>query len=116
MLQEYALALARNSSGRELRMSTIESFYYRLKYEKITRVASPITREARESFMRAFGVAPHTQILMEQRLREWRFPLGGEINLGKRWDNHDGDQYPCPPDLYPLMGCHSLITPENLAS
>jgi hypothetical protein len=86
VLQEYALALKRNSSGAKLRFDRESGEWYKyLRESKLYRRMATagydeeITPEARISFFKAFGITPDQQVQYEETLRCWNFPLDGDV-------------------------------------
>jgi hypothetical protein len=116
VMQSYAMALMRNSSGsedmswkflhsrsarqrRSLRKSHIEltaadPMYFRVNRElramnlkQLERLnPQPITDTARISFARAFGITVEEQLEMEQFLDSWKFPITGCQDLQADYD------------------------------
>lgn len=80
VLQEFALAVIRNSGTNELlQFDSIDSLYYRLEREGRTRgEAIPVTQEARESFAKAFGISIPEQRAWEQWFQTWTFSITGD--------------------------------------
>jgi hypothetical protein len=87
VLQEYALALMRNSGTSTLiQWQDTDPLYYRVQRELhahnlkvLKRVApKPIGLGSRESFAEAFGVTIQEQLDAEAFLRDWAFPLEGD--------------------------------------
>jgi hypothetical protein len=86
VLQEYALALKRNSQGAKLRFDkdSGEWFKYLRESKLYKRLADAgydeeITDASRISFQKAFGVTIDQQIQFESTLRSWNFRLDGDV-------------------------------------
>lgn len=86
VLQEWALALVRNSGTEAVvELSESDGLHHRLKAEmRLLRLkgikdvrAAPITEQARLSFSEAFGIPVHEQLSMEAALAGWVFSIGG---------------------------------------
>jgi len=95
VLQEYALALLRNTSGSKDPMKYASMGYKahmsrelaNLRVSNIKHVRpTSITSEARASFARAYGMSEGDQIDLEERLRAWSFVLDDPIYHGAEWD------------------------------
>lgn len=84
VLQEYALALIRNSpGGRVVQRHMVDYEIRRVRLSDAK--AQPITQEARFSFSRAFGIPPSDQLQMEDQLRRWYFdPTADEVGFVAR--------------------------------
>ncbi len=83
VLQEYALALIRNSHGAiPLEFNEADNIWHRVRREVGVDLASvqarPIDDDTRDSFNRAFGISPSQQASMERYLRNWDFELVGD--------------------------------------
>lgn len=87
VLQEYALALIRNSgTDRFMEFDSVDSLFYRIHHELSSRGIKsladvkpmPITDCARLSYACAFGLSPGQQIDIEQQLQKLEFTLKGE--------------------------------------
>lgn len=89
VMQEFGLALMRNSRLKcddVVQLERSEGLWHRLKHETggtdtraLTRWKPiPISRRARWSFARAFGISIERQLLLEEALREWTFNLTGD--------------------------------------
>jgi hypothetical protein len=112
VLQEYALAVLRNAGDvRSLELDEASSIMIRVRRElralglKTVERVKPqtISEVARETFALAFGMEPHNQILLESRLREWKFELRGDVRLPDEWDVPRWDQSPIDqPEVYRL--------------
>jgi hypothetical protein len=94
VLQSYAEALVRNAAtDRITRMSAQDSLWWRvhrdLGVEHMQELAStkarPITQEARQSFQEAFGIDIDAQLLLEEQLAKWTFPLEGTREAHQPW-------------------------------
>lgn len=83
VLQEFALALVRNSGTEDvLALEESDSLFYRVRRELKGRPLSgvkslPVTDLARASFARAFGLLPSEQVQMEEDLRNLTFTVQG---------------------------------------
>jgi hypothetical protein len=89
VLQEYALALIRNSHSDELvEYTEADPMYYRLDAELHAQSldsladarSDPVQECARLSYARAYGVPPALQLAWEQRLREWTIDLDQTVS------------------------------------
>lgn len=96
ILQEYALALRRNSRGAQVRHDKESGEWHRYIRESrlYRRVESggfdlEITDEARLSFSKAFGVSIDQQIDIERTLSQWEFSVEGDIEEPVNWDPLD---------------------------
>lgn len=98
VLQEYALALIRNTSGSKDPMKYATSGMQ----AKITRELAnlgirdasrikpkPVQQCARESFEIAYGLSVYEQILLENKFRSWTFSLEAPQLYGVEWDASD---------------------------
>lgn len=114
ILQEYALALIRNSNSSDvINFTEADSMYYRvgteMKAMKLQELSDAlkldftIMPEARLSFQRAFGVSPHDQCAIEGRLRDWAFDIHctdfrcAPIDISQGWkylEPYDSACYP----------------------
>lgn len=88
VLQEYALALMRNSGTDTIldeRYADVLSLRVKRELKSLSDVMlsrydpKPITDEARMSFLIAFGVSLAEQAWMEQWLRSWTFSFSGDV-------------------------------------
>ena len=100
VLQEYALALARNSNGAKARFDDTSGEWFRyLRESRLYRKAESgvltdeITQDARLSFARAFGIDTPTQIAWERKLRNWNFKLSSTTFLPQELDPSDWYNY-----------------------
>jgi len=91
VLQEYGLALMRNSGTKAiLKIQETDDLWYRITRElgernmkQLARVdPSPPTWEARESFEIAFGISPTDQLVWEELLRNWSFTFNTTTEVG----------------------------------
>jgi hypothetical protein len=110
VLQNYALALLRASSGarpfdkgdffasslalrlkRELKSLPWEVRLCEFNLEKLRKInPQPITEEARLSFQRAFDVSVDEQLSLEQQLDQWTISLVGDVFQFNSWDPTTG--------------------------
>jgi hypothetical protein len=111
VLQEFALALIRNSgTDAVMTWQAIDSLYFRLKYELeemhlhdlSTVRAAPITDTTRLSFFKAFGIGVDDQLAIEHALSTWQFNIDGEVELPSEFDNAHWDS-------------SAIFTPEALS-
>jgi len=93
ILQAYANALRRNSSGAEKRFDKESGEWFRyLRESRLYRrlenagYDEEITQEARESFHLAFDVSPTEQIAIEEKLSRWNFRVDGDVSECETWD------------------------------
>jgi len=93
VLQEYALALARNSSGAKVRHDDSSGEWFRyLRESKLYRKAASgvhsdeITDDARLTFAQAFGIDIPTQYDIEYKLANWNFQVDTTTHSGLSWD------------------------------
>ena len=110
ILQEYALALIRNSHGQRLKWIDVDSGLllrarYELRaenFEDAVYSVSPeaITFEARESFERAWGVSPSEQEMIERILRGWTIDrveaIDFPLELNSRWEDMTAPELQLP--------------------
>lgn len=87
VLQEYALAIMRNSRGAKPRFDTSSGEWFRSIRENrlyrslVDTVDTEITDDARETFSLAWGVSVQRQLDIEQYLRNWTFPVMGDQDV-----------------------------------
>lgn len=93
ILQEYALALARNSHGAKIRHDETSGEWFRyLRESRLYRRAengildNEITEDARYSFFLAFEVTTEDQLLIESRLSTWNFSVEDDYQCEISWD------------------------------
>lgn len=93
VLQEYALALARNSHGAVVRHDDSSGEWFRyLRESRLYRRAesgkidSEISDTARLSFAQAFGISTDQQHDMERKLRHWNFDVASTFTSALSWD------------------------------
>lgn len=93
ILQEYALALRRNSRGAKARFDESSGEWFRyLREVKLYRRSTgqdldlEITDAARDSFYEAFGVSRQAQLDAEMALRNWNFSVEGVTEAFASWD------------------------------
>lgn len=95
VLQEYALALIRNTSGpKDIMKYTSEGYKAHMARElaslRVTDIrqvkAQPIQACARASFAQAFGLSEGEQLRLEARFRSWNFSLDDPLFIGDEWD------------------------------
>lgn len=96
ILQEYALALRRNSRGAEVRHDIASGEWHRyLRESRLYRKVEAgqmdleITDEARLSFSKAFGVPIDAQLDIERTLSQWNFRVIGDHEEPVNWDPLD---------------------------
>lgn len=110
VLQEYSLALLRNSRG-QFNINLVGDTFYRLKRElqgldidPMTVRALPVTAEARDSFETAFGMSHQEQVALEAALATWEFTYDGGFEMPREWLDgwiYDPEERS---EWYPLMG------------
>jgi hypothetical protein len=111
ILQEYALALIRNSKGvRDFLSHAPTGLRYRAArdakaigikdYRKTT--PQPILPCARESFHKSFGVSPADQMFLEEKLRRWTFDSSSLSVWGNEWETSTWTCAQSTADITPL--------------
>lgn len=90
ILQEFALALVRNSHGAEALFDQSGGEWFRMLREsrlyRSRQMSLDISWEARDTFALAFGVSIQEQMEVEANLRLWDINCGGEYFKPGGWD------------------------------
>lgn len=93
VLQEYALALARNARGAQARYDSTSGEWFRyLRESRLYRKAArgeldtTISDESRISFSKAFGISVSDQISIEEYLRSWDFSCDMTYHVDCNWE------------------------------
>jgi len=78
ILQEYAIALIRNSPGAKFRTAVLDRWKHlgearRLGIKLQDQKAKPVTLRTRNSYARAWGISVTEQLRIEEILRNWQF-------------------------------------------
>lgn len=95
ILQEYALALLRNTSSTSDARKYMPGYLVERTGKELKHLGIKSLRDvkpqsvhncARRSFAEAYGISETEQVALEDRLRKWTFLMSTPVNGGDEWD------------------------------